>query len=322
MKMSDFKSLSVKEISDALLKIEHPLVLMHVRPDADTVGTAGALLEIFRLLGKDPLYDLDGDIPERLAFLLAGETRAEGYEGLTPVAVDVASPTQLGALYGKLSVALTVDHHAVGEPFSDNLTLPGVSSAGEVMLSIAEELEGRGLIQITPKIAERLYAAISSDTGGFMFSNAKESTYLAAARLIARGIDTADINRRLFFSKTKAAIIAEGAVGADLRTACDGRIAYALIDAQKIKKLGLSFADFETAIDVVRSLGTAEIAFVIKENDKGEFKVSLRSVGPDVAAVAAKHSGGGHKRAAGCTVTSGSIEKAAELLVDELTELL
>ena len=320
--MSDFKALTLDELCDALLRVDNPLVLMHIRPDADTVGTAGALLEIFRLLGKQPLYELDGEIPERLLFLLEGEERAQSTDGLTPVAVDVASPAQLGAIYERLTVALTVDHHAVGEPFSPNYTVPTASSAGEVMLSALEELERRGALKINKKIAERLYAAISSDTGGFMFSNAKEGTHLAVSRLLRLGIDSAEINRRLFFSKTKEAIRAEGAVGESLRTAANGKIAYALIDAEKINSLGLSFTDFDTAIDVVRALGTAKIAFVIKETDKGEYKASLRSTGPDVASVAKRHSGGGHIRAAGCTLKYPSIEKAAEALLGELQEIL
>lgn len=320
--MSDFKKLSLRECADRLLAVEKPLVLMHIRPDGDTVGSAAALMETFRELGKEPRYALADEIPERLAFLVEGFSRATDFEGLTPVGIDIPSPMQLGDLYGRLDVLFTIDHHEVNTPFSDNCTVGSASSAGEVLLDVLRVLVADGKIKLTKKIAERVYAAISSDTGGFAYSNASAKAYADAAELISLGIDHADINRRLFASKSKSEIVANGIVGANLQTAADGKIAYATISRAERESCSLVFSDFDTAIDVVRALRGSEIAFVVKETDSGQFKASLRSVGKNVAEIAARHSGGGHIRAAGCTVAAQTIEEAAKILVDEITAIL
>ena len=153
--MSDFKKLSLRECADRLLAVEKPLVLMHIRPDGDTVGSAAALMETFRELGKEPRYALADEIPERLAFLVEGFSRATDFEGLTPVGIDIPSPMQLGDLYGRLDVLFTIDHHEVNTPFSDNCTVGSASSAGEVLLDVLRVLVADGKIKLTKKIAER-----------------------------------------------------------------------------------------------------------------------------------------------------------------------
>ena len=320
--MSEFKKLSVSECADRLLALTDVAVAMHVRPDGDTAGSCAALLEILMQLGKKPVYICHDEIPKRLAFIL------EGYEKGTPhcqrevVAIDVASPSQLGSLYETDLPILSIDHHEMNTPYCDNYTVSSASSAGEVLYAVAKELMARGKIRMTKALARALYTAISSDTGGFMYSNAAKSTYICAAELISEDIDHAEINRRLFSSKSAELLRAEGFAAANLRTSKDGRISYVVISKSDRDALSLPMASCETAIDVARSLMGAEIAFVVKENDKGEYKASLRSTGANVAGVAALHSGGGHIRAAGCTVAVESAEAAASILLSELEELI
>lgn len=320
--MQEIKSLSLSECAERLISIKDPVVAMHVRPDGDTVGSCSALLGIFDELGVSGAYICSDRIPDRLTFLLEGYEKAEPSSGKTVVSIDVASPSQLGSLYETDLPVLSIDHHEKNTPYCDNYTVGGVSSAGEVLFGIACELQRQGRIRITKKIAESLYAAIASDTGGFLFSNATEQTYRCAAELVAAGIDHAEINRRLFSSKSADQLRAEGYSGANIRTAKNGRISYLTISKKDREDIGLPFPAFETSIDVVRSLMGAEISFVVKETDGGEFKASLRSVGANVSEVAARHSGGGHIRAAGCTVKAESCKEAADILIAELSRLL
>ena len=318
--MADFKSLTLRECADAIVAVEKPLVIMHVRPDGDTVGSAAALCEIFKALGKSPKYICEDEIPQRLAFLVEGLCRAESTDGFDAVSIDVASPSQMGKLFDEVTVKLAIDHHAVNTPFAPNYTVAAASSAGEVLLGVAKELAARGLIEITEKIAYPIYTAISSDTGGFAFSNATAETHRAAADLIALGIDHADINRRLFMSKSREQICAEGFVASKMATGAEGKISYAAISQSDVSTLGLASSDFDTAIDVVRSLMGAEISFIVKETDRG-FKASMRSTGANVAEIAARHGGGGHVRAAGCNIDADSVHDAAKILLSELEAL-
>lgn len=319
--MSEYRELTLAECCDRLISVDRVKVLMHIRPDGDTVGSCAALCHILMQMGKDVTYDCGEPIPERLAFLLS-DIEKKPTEDRISIAVDIPSEGQLGDVDVGRGVYLTIDHHEVSFPFSENFTIGGMSSAGEVVYLVAKELCRRGVLTLTVDIAEKLYAAISSDTGGFMFSNANAETYRVASELIGIGVNHSQINNKLFFSKSLPSIKAEGFVAKKLKTAYDGRVSYAVISRAEREALGIPVSEFECAVDVVRSLRGAEISFVIKETDKGEYKGSLRSVGADVATLAARHNGGGHTRAAGCTVIADSAERAAEILIKDLEELV
>ena len=141
--MADYKMLDARECAERILNIEHPLVVMHVRPDGDTVGSCSALLYIFHKLGKAPLWACSDPIPERLEFLLKDYREAYPYEytSSTVVTVDIPTKEQIGDIYDFLpQPALMIDHHEVGTPFADNFTLCTASSAGEVVMLVAAEL--------------------------------------------------------------------------------------------------------------------------------------------------------------------------------------
>lgn len=319
--MNNIRPLSAEEFAAALFAIERPVILTHTHPDGDTVGTAAALAAAFRETGKVACYASEEPLPPRLAFLAEGTPRAERWDGLTPVAVDIASPAQLGrladAVDGGAGVALMLDHHEVGEPFAPYFLVAGASSAGEVLLTVLDAAVKAGILTLTKEIAAPLYAAISSDTGCFRFSNATASAHRAAARLLDFGIDAADINHRLFDSKSAAQIAAEGFAARELHTPLPYVTGLCISRAAR-EALGVSLSDFETAIDIVRSLTGTEIAYVIKETDDKRFRISLRSTGADVGAVAAALGGGGHVRAAGCTVTATDLKFAEEKLLEIL----
>ena len=321
MTKSNYARLDAAECAARLLGIRKPLVLIHVKPDGDAVGSAAALCEIFRQLGEDaPILSQD-KIPARLDFILETTNTkvAESTDGYTAVSIDTASPSQLGSLFDTApKLALMIDHHAVGEQFADGYISPDASSAAEALYDIALVLEKMGKIKFNKTLAFALYTAISSDTGCFAFSNASAKTHICAARLIELGVDTADINQRLFYSKSKEQITAEGLVASKIKTAFGGAVAYATLSQKERDLPGVSQEHFETAIDVVRSLGGTKIAFVAKEEKEGKIKISLRSTGADVAAIAKIFGGGGHTRAAGCSVNAESAEEAAEQILKQI----
>lgn len=322
--MSGYKELGVRECAERILGLDRPVVVMHVRPDGDTVGSAAALMAILHKLGKAPLYACSDPIPERLEFLLKDYREAYHYElsNSTIVTVDIPTREQIGELYDYLpGVSLMIDHHDIGTPFADNYIIPGASSAGEVLMTVLEELIEMGAVKLTEDIAYPLYAAISSDTGCFRYSNATPDTLRRSASLIECGIDYPDINHRLFNSKTPRQIRAESFVAERVITELDGRVSYATVTKRDRQSEGALLEHFDTAIDVVRSVENAEISFVIKEMDNGDFKASLRSTGKDVACVAAAFGGGGHIRAAGCTVKAKNIDDAARIMLQEIEKI-
>lgn len=325
MEINEYKRLTPKKAAERILEIKNPIILIHVRPDGDAVGSGAALSLIFRQLGYNAPIKSADKIPDRLSFILekTGTAIAASTEGYTSVSIDTASKTQLGALAESApKPQLMIDHHAVGEQYADGYIDPNASSAAEALLDIARELENMGKIKINAPLAYAIYAAMSSDTGCFAYSNASPKTHRYAADLIEYGIDPADINHRLFNAKTKEQIKAEGFVASKLKTALNGKISYATISLEEREALMLNAEQFDTAIDVVRSVQGAEIAFVIKETEPNIYKASLRSIGADVAKIAAQFGGGGHVRAAGCSPEADSIEQACEIIITESIKIL
>lgn len=323
--MKDYKKLSAKETALRLLEIKNPIVYLHRRPDGDAVGSGSALCEILRQLGAECSILSADPIPERLRFIteFTKVSIADNAEGKTAVAIDVASPDQLGSLKDSAPwPSLMIDHHKIGEPFADGYIVDDASSAAEALFDVALMLADMGKIQINKPLAYALFCAISSDTGCFSYSNATAKTHRYAANLIELGIDTADINRRLFDSKSMEQIKAEGYIASVMKSKADGRIAFATLTLDELKSLNLKSEHFETSIDVIRSLSGVDIAFFLRETEHNVFKASLRSVGINVANVAAKFGGGGHIRASGCSLTAGSIEEAKESLLNELIKEL
>ncbi len=321
--MADYRNLTPEECADILIGCENPAILIHARPDGDCVGSAAALFVILEELGKHAVIASSDNIPKRLEFIIekVGAPLSKNIEGRSQISIDVASPAQLGDLEHAAPI-LMIDHHAIGDRFADGYVLPDISSAGEVLFDIVDVLIKRGLITLTEKLAYTLYTAISSDTGCFKYSNATKETHRRAAILMEAGIDTADINRRLFDSKTKEQIKAEGIVAGKLKLEFGGAVAHSAITLADMASEGLSSEDFDTGVDVVRTVLGVKIAVFMREIKPGRFKASIRSTGADVARIAQKFGGGGHIRAAGCSPDAKNIDDAVSMLLSEIKKII
>ena len=324
--MMSFKTLTLDELCERLCENKKTLIVYHVRSDADAVGSAFALKEIFRLLGIPAVCVCSDEVPERLRFLsedtqgtVVPPDGAEfGHE--RAISVDSASPAQLGSIFEMLrrDVDIMIDHHGTGTVYADNYIDASASATGEIIYTVAKRLVEMGkLIHITPKIINCVYAAISSDTGGFRYANVTPATHRMAAELVEAGADSVDINHRLFESKTLKQVSAEGEAARRLRLSCDGKIASVTIPYASMQYLGLNEESLETVIDIPRTVGGAMVAISVRQpKAEGVFRVSMRSMSAvDVAAICKKFGGGGHVRAAGCTVEAADIDEAENLII-------
>lgn len=327
--IDQFKALSLDELALRIAENKKTLILFHVRPDADAVGSAFALREILRAMDIPAYCACSDEIPERLLFLADGvqgsvliddELRLD-YERV--ISVDSASPSQLGDLFGRLrrDVDIMIDHHAKGKVYADNYILHDAAATGEIIYRLAKRLQKLGYIREIPtRTLNCVYAAISADTGGFRFSNTTPETMRIAAELIESGVNFSYLNTLLYDSKPMIQLKVEGEAISRLKTYENGRICALLFPYSLQKSLGASPEHLETLIDVARSVSGAEIAYVIKQpSDSLDFRASMRSMGEtDVSEICAKFGGGGHKLAAGCTITAQSIDKAEEKLLYEI----
>ncbi len=321
-----FPALTVAEAADIIARCGSALIVSHKSPDGDAVGSATALKKIFESLGRRAAVAVPTPVPDYCSFLTEGEDilyrDGEEKEFGALIAVDVASPAQLGEL-SRLAdkFSLMIDHHASGEAFAPHLTVPSASAAGEVVYDIYEELALRGLVaQGGADVARSLYAAISSDTGSFKYSNTTPKTFRIAAALSERingaddgGLATWDISRLLHDTVTEKDLRINAFVADRIKLFKDGSLSACLITADDMKALGAEDRDMGGAIDVARSLAGVEAAVTVRQSasDPNEFKISARAnADVDVAAVCASLGGGGHRRAAGATIHAASPEEA------------
>ena len=326
-----YKDLSLCGLAAKVAEVKRALILFHARPDADAAGAAFALADLIRDMGGAAHCLCSDPLPRRLAFLAAGEQESvtadslpEGFsEGASVISVDSAAPSQLGGIFETFRPMLMIDHHAVGERYADGYVDPSAAATGEIIFSLAKELLETGKLPcIRKETAERLYAAISSDTGGFRYSNTTAKTYRTAAELLSYGIDIAEINRRLFESKSPSSLRALRLGLEKMSFACGGRVCFVAVSADEIEKEKIEKPDCDMFIEAARSAEGVAVAFSVR-SDGNSCRVSMRTDGSvDAAALCAAFGGGGHTRAAGCGFAEKDVDAVARAVLEEVERRL
>lgn len=329
----DFKAFSLDELCERLCENRKTLIVYHSRPDADAIGSAFALRELLTMMGIQTICACEDEVPARLSFLtedVQGGVVLEdgfllGHERV--ISVDSASPQQLGSLFLKLhrDIDIMIDHHREGKVYADNYIRSDAAATAEIIFDVAGYLLEQGKIPYIPhRVYNCIYAALSSDTGCFKYANVTPRTHVIASELVAVGVDAADINHRLFDSKSHKQIKAEGEAAKRLSVYEDGRVAAVTFPYSSKFAIGAAEEHLETIIEIPRSLAGVEVAFVVRQpEERNFFRVSMRSNGEfDVAKVCALFGGGGHTKAAGCSIEAGSIYDAEKMILKAVRELL
>ena len=331
--MTNFNTLTLGALCNQLSEKKRTLIICHARPDGDAIGSAFALKEILRQTGSEAYCICESEVPARLKFLTA-EIQSSSLISSIPesfipervITVDTASPSQMGKLenFFKNGVDIMIDHHKAGEPYADNYIDPNAAATGEIIYRIADALLSAKGKPIPLSVCKCLYAAISSDTGCFKYSNVTPSTHIAAASLIKNGVDGAEINRLLFDTKSPARLHAEK-VGLDNIKICfDGRVSIVALDCDALEALAVDPEEYDAFIDAARQVEGAEIAISVRRSSPDEaFRVSMRSMGEaDVSEICSVFGGGGHVKASGCSVEADSIQAAVEKVLREVFKSL
>ena len=327
------RELSFPVLCQMLAEPKKTLILCHARPDGDAIGSAFALKVILQIKGSEAYCASADEVPKRLRFLTtsiqSGSMTAPMPEDFLPeriITVDTPSLAQLGApgvMFGD-NITLMIDHHKAATPYAPAYIDPNAAAAGEIVYRIADALLSAHGIPFPMDLCRCLYAAISSDTGGFRYSNVTPTTHMIAGSLIKSGVDAAEINRLLFDCKTPARLLAERVALENLKFCCEGKIAFSTISYEEILKKGLAPEELDVFVEAARSVAGVEIAFSVRQMTPGdEYRFSVRSNGKaDVAAICTAFGGGGHIKAAGCSLRAPSMEVAVETFLREAVKQL
>lgn len=315
--------ITLSEISEKLLAAKRIILLSHTNPDGDTVGSVTALSRALRLCGKETVCLCDIEIPERNLFICgegAYTTSCEIRESDLVVSVDVASPQMLGKLRDVFEnrTDIRIDHHASADDFAIcNYVDPTAAACAEIIFELISLLP----CTLCEEIASPLYTALNTDTGGFRFSNTTARTHRIAAALMEAGAAAADICETLYENITLESLQSNALFLEKCQLHMDGKILFLPIRMADKERYGFTDENIEGYATLSRKIVGVELGMVLREKDRGGYKVSMRSRKTvDSAALCALFGGGGHARAAGATIEANSFEEACQKLMDGVLE--
>jgi phosphoesterase RecJ-like protein len=301
------------------------VVTTHVHPEGDAIGSEIALAAFLEDLDKQVTIVNSSPTPQNSAFMdPAGTIKVypKDYDAKTleradvVIILDVNSWAHLGlfadALKKSSKPRVCIDHHQGGDSgFADILVKDtSAAAAGLMIYDLIHFMNG----EVTPRIAEAVYASIITDTGTFRFSNTDERVFQAATELARLGVDPFTLYRHVF-SKTPAAVKLLGTVLNTLKTTADGKLAWIHASRDMFIKLGADYEDSDGILDIVRSTRGVEFCLFFKELPSGRIKVSLRSNGKvDVYEIAKSYGGGGHRMASGVSM-DGPMKRAIDSFI-------
>lgn len=298
------------EAANWLLEHDNFAIVTHRRPDGDTIGTAAALCRILRAQGKTAHVLENPEVTALYEPLLEGLTKPEAGETDTLVSVDVAAPNMLPKAFEQYlgRIALRIDHHGSATSFTEQeLVDPGAGACAEIIYDILMEM----WMDLDKDTAEAIYVAVSTDTGCFRFSNTTDHSFLVAAACAAAGAPVYLLNQKFFDTNSLAKLRLQAWVVEHVKLMKGGKYALVAIPRAVEEELGIVEDDMQNISSFARSIEGVCMAATLRETKDGA-KVSVRAVpGYDAAAVCAKFGGGGHKGAAGASVSMPLEEAAA-----------
>ena len=314
------KELSLKQTAVYLKKHNNYIILTHASPDGDTLGSAYALYYALNEIGKTACVLCPDVIPSKYDYF-ARKTDHVSLENATVVAVDVADERLLGALQEEFGsrVQLCIDHHISNTRFAENLYLDAnAAAAAECMYELIEQMK----VNINDVTAKALYTGLATDTGCFKYSNVTAKTHIIASELYGYNIDVAEINRLMFDTKSKKLIELEKMVLDTAEYHFDDKCFLLTVTAEMQEKTGCCGTELEGIAVISRSVEGIKAGITVKQTDKEEFKVSLRTYPPlNASAICKTLGGGGHIAAAGATV-KGTLEEVKKQVLEAVGNAL
>jgi len=337
----------IREIINAIRKANRIAILPHVSADGDALGSSLALGLALKRIGKDIRVYIEEKIPmiydmlpgqdmlvvygngciadaddESGSIDCRGEKDGNNMAFDLAIAIDTGDVERLGkrvSIFDTAQNSVNIDHHHTNTEFAGiNYVDTQASAVGEIVYQLIKDMG----LEMDADISTSLYVAISTDTGGFRYSNTTPATHRIAADLVNNGIDVAEISQKVFDSTTFSKVRLMGETISSLELLNDGKVAFSAITKDKMEKLGATEEDCDGLVNIGRNIVGVEVSVFLRQKQDGSVKANLRSKNyVDVAAVAKMFGGGGHKRAAGFTSEEG-IEDVRDKVLNVIGEML
>jgi len=314
----------LKQIAEQIRDADNFLVLAHVFPDGDALGSMLAMGELLGALGKKVRLFNESGIPRRFEWIAPKReilTRLPEEEPDNLIVLDCGSAERAGDLIApwlKTKKVFNFDHH-LGNPMfgTVNWVEQRASSVGEMVGMLARKLG----VPLVGLLGEYIYLALISDTGDFCFNNTRPETLEMAAEILRLGLLPGPFHEQKQSTGTLNQLQMRGTVLQQARLHAQGRISLISFTRELFDQTGTGPEDTEGLVNTVLYVNGVQVAISLREEERG-IKFSLRSKGStNVQSVAARFGGGGHRNAAGGTLLL-DMEQAKATMVEAVTEEL
>lgn len=303
------------------------LFFLHVSPDGDSIGSTLGMVRALRQGGKEAIIVGVDPVPRIYQFLAGWDTlfvpwqQVEGEWDLACF-LDCGDLERAGAalpVVRKAKRLLNIDHHSTNAGYGEYNYLDFRAAAvGELAYRLLVKLN----LPLDPETATCLYTSIVADTGGFRYDSTGPETHRIAAALIEAGAQPYEVASAIFENESIARLALLARVLGTLQVDLGGKVAWLQISREMLAQSGAQDEDAEGIVNYARSVTGVEVGLIFREAPEGVVRVGLRSRRTvDVGLVARQFGGGGHARAAGCTV-EGSMADAVQLVLAALRAVM
>lgn len=287
---------SIKEMAEKILSYNEFIIVYHIRPDGDCIGSSFALTLGLQSIGKrcavvgrDPVPQ----IHQHMTNVVPQDELA------SPVyfSVDAVSPQRTGN-YADKHFTFCIDHHRNNSIDANyKYVEEDCGACSEIIFKLLKEMN----ITITKQIADLLYTALVTDTRCFQTSDTSVQSFETAAELLKLGADAYEISRRNIFVKSKGRRMIEEFLKESLHFSCDGRLITGIITLNDLKVAEIADSELEGINSYVEQYEEMQIGVTVRELPDGRSRCSTRTSG-NISAndICAEHGGGGHFHAAVC----------------------
>ena len=321
---------NIENIIDYINRSNDFIVTSHISPDGDNIGSTLSMYNSLKKLKKNVYYVLDDTPPKNLEFLLKDvnilKSNEFNIDKFNIISLDCGDRKRIclsDEIKDKAQKIICIDHHASNDKYGDfNYIDTNASSTCELVYNVLVAYNKKYNIDlIDENIATFLYTGLVTDTGNFMYSNTHPTSFDMAKNLLLKGAKKESIIQNIFQSNSANyyKLLGEALNTLDI---IDNKVACISITKEMLKRNIISFNDVDGITSYTRDIEGVEVGILLKEKKDNEIKVSLRSKSyVDVSKIAQSFGGGGHIKAAGCTIYD-TIENTKKKIIDSVLKTI
>jgi phosphoesterase RecJ-like protein len=313
----------LEQIVSVIQSKQRFVIASHARPDGDAIGSQLAAAYALRALGKDvrvinadaaipPLQQFPGVQEIEIADRVAGDFDAS-------IIMECGDLARTGVRELDRGLVINIDHHPGNSGYGQiNWFDAGAAACAEMVFDLVVALG----VPLSKEIATHVYLAILTDTGSFHYSSISTRTFDICRAALVAGVDPVQVARNVYDSNTMGRLKIFGAVLNGMEVSPSGRAAVVYLDHAMALAAGGTYDDTDGLVNEALTVKEIEAVVFFKQSEGETYRVSLRSKGDiDIGAIAREYGGGGHKNAAGCTV-SGDIRALRQTFVEKMEQAI